>query len=352
MEKVSIIVAMFNCEKTIENLITSLIQQTYKNLEILLIDDGSSDTTLKICKNYIKDSRIKIFSQNHLGVSAARNKGIQLATGSLMYFCDADDYLELELVEKMVNACTSNNVDLVMSGYFIDVYLKNLKPYTSKVTYKNKKYPTIDRFKNDFVYLWDIPFLQTVWNKLYIANIIKNNNILFEDINFGEDIAFNRQYLLKISSAYILEAPLYHYAKNGNTSLTEKYIDNLFEIRKKEYYEFCNYFKTFGIPENEYREYVSRRHIEKLIDCVKNFSKSDCPLTLKNKISETKQIMNDSLTIDCLRNAKLKSKKLKLFTIPFRLKLPALEILMFSFSNFIKRSSPYLFNLFKNWGNT
>ena len=114
MEKVSIIVPMFNSEKSVSKLINSLINQTYKNIEIILIDDGSTDQTTKICKNYINDPRIKMYFQEHSGVAAARNQAIQIASGKYMYFCDSDDYLELNMIEQMVNAYQKNHVSLVI----------------------------------------------------------------------------------------------------------------------------------------------------------------------------------------------------------------------------------------------
>lgn len=352
MEKVSIIVPMFNSEKSVSKLINSLINQTYKNIEIILIDDGSTDQTTKICKNYINDPRIKMYFQEHSGVAAARNQAIQIASGKYMYFCDSDDYLELNMIEQMVNAYQKNHVSLVVSGYYIDVYLKTSLPYVKKISCSEKLYTSKKELKKAFVYFWKIQLLQTVWNKLYISDIIKNNNILFQNLDFGEDIIFNRKYLLQISSLYTISSPLYHYIKKENSSLTEKYINNLFEIRKKEHYEFCNYFDIYGIEKRAYEEYVCTRHINKIFDCVKNFSKCDCPLSFNLKINEIKKIINDPLTKQCLKSFKSENKFSKILVILLKLKSPILLISIFSLANFFKKQIPDLFNLLKKINST
>lgn len=348
MEKVSIVVPMFNNESTISQLINSLIKQTYTNLELFLIDDGSTDNTLKICKEYVNhDSRIKVISQNHLGVSSARNKGIELSSGKYIYFCDADDFLENNLIEKMVHISEKEHVDLVISGYYIEVFLKNICYYSENFSYIEKKFSFQYEFRKDLVTLFDKQLLQPVWNKLYITKIIKDNKILFQNLNFGEDILFNRQYLLKTISLYITPLPLYHYIKRNNSSLTERYIKNLFEIRKKEYYEFCSFFDTCGLKKEQYLEYVSRRHIEKLIECIKNYEKVDCNLTFKEKRKKVKNILHDPLTKDCLKNMNLKDNKLKFFYVLFSLNLSLLLIFIFTFAKTTKKYFPKFFNFFK-----
>ena len=347
MEEVSIIVPMFNCEKSIAKLITSLLKQTYKNIEILLVNDGCTDRTLEICRSFSSDSRMKILFRKHGGVSRARNTGIKEAHGKFIYFCDADDYIELDTIEKMVKAYQKNNVDLVISGHSIEVYLKDNKPYIKNVYYPEKIYHSREEFKKDFILLWEKPLLATVWNKLYVTDIIKNNNIFFENYDFGEDIKFNMKYFLNISSVHIISDILYHYIKKENNSLTQKYINNLFEIYKTEYTEFCDFFDLYGISKNDYEEYLHKRYLECMIRCLKNLTKPSCPLNFKTKLKETRKIINNYLTRICVKNATFDSVSLKLVNLLFKLKLSLLTLLIFSFLNFIKQKVPKTFSFIK-----
>src|SRR5690554_2682260 len=117
MSKVSIIIPVYNKAPYLDSCISSVINQTYKNLEIIIIDDGSTDNSLEICENYRKkDERIQLISQENQGVSVARNKGIQKASGEWIYFLDADDYLELDAFEILVKKSHYLDVDLIHFG--------------------------------------------------------------------------------------------------------------------------------------------------------------------------------------------------------------------------------------------
>ena len=120
-EKVSVIIPIYNVEKYLEKCLNTIINQTYKNLEIILIDDGSTDKSSTICDEYCeKDKRIKVIHKNNEGVSSARNKGIELSKGKYIVFIDPDDYVTDEHVEVLYDCIISNNVDLVISN-LIDI---------------------------------------------------------------------------------------------------------------------------------------------------------------------------------------------------------------------------------------
>lgn len=346
MEKISIIITMYNCEKYVERLLNSIVNQTYSNLQIILIDDGSTDETINVCKKYMNDSRIELISQKNSGVSAARNKGINMANGKYIYFCDSDDYLENNTIEKMLEKYIDYKVELVIAGFYSEVVGKH--KYEDRIFVKEKLYNTKDDIKMDFVELWDKHLLYNVWNKLYSMDIIKKNNIYFPSYNWGEDIQFNRDYLMNISSMYNMEDCFYHYVRARKGAATEKYICDLFEIRKKEYYEFCEYFDKFGIEKNIYEEFVSRRHIERLVGCVENIANRESKLSLPEKVKKTKEIIYDSLTQECLKKAKLKSKKMKILVAPFRLKWPFCEVIICFGISLIKNNLPGLYNRMKN----
>lgn len=117
-KKVSIIIPVYNTQKYLKRCINSIIDQTYSNLEIFLINDGSTDNSLEICKEYEKiDERIFIISGENHGVSYARNIGIRKATGEYLYFADSDDYLETDAIEKMIQGFEKADCELIIAGY-------------------------------------------------------------------------------------------------------------------------------------------------------------------------------------------------------------------------------------------
>lgn len=209
-EKISIIVPVYNAEKTLKECVNSLIKQTYSNIEIILVNDGSKDDSLRICKEFAeKDSRIIVIDKPNGGVSSARNAGLDIASGEYVMFCDSDDWAEIEwcrvLKENYVDNC------LIMSGYFC--YFNNDVQQISS----NSQYI----LKNDYLSTKLIGGF-VPWNKIFKASIIKNNHIRFSDtLTVGEDKIFVWDYLKYTNNKiYIVQQCLYNYIFPTGASLS------------------------------------------------------------------------------------------------------------------------------------
>lgn len=151
MQKITLILPIFNGEKYISRCIDSVLNQTYKNFELIIINDGSTDKSLNIIKKYAKkDNRIKIINKKNEGVSIARNIGIENSTGDFITFIDADDYLEIEALETMINLASKYKVEIVRTSYVLET--NNKFAYEKKLNYSGK----ITLNKNNRVYLLTI----------------------------------------------------------------------------------------------------------------------------------------------------------------------------------------------------
>lgn len=252
MEKkfLSVVIPAYNAEKCIRNCMDALLNQTYQELEIIAIDDGSTDDTYKILKEYAEnDFRVKAYTRENKGVSATRNEGIEYATGDYIFFCDADDFPESDLAERYVNALNeweNTDISFICCGmYFDNLYNKNVK---------NKKYLLENAY--GFVegenYLisraaaatlaW-LKLFNFVTNKCYNLKFIKEHYIHFDnDTNIGEDLRFNLDYLDKCSGNIgVVNKCLYHYVKRGDSSLSITYHANDLEDTKCIYRRFVNW---------------------------------------------------------------------------------------------------------------
>lgn len=223
---VSIVIPLYNKENYIKRCIESLINQSYTNIEIIIVNDGSTDSSVSIVNQY-KDYRIKLFNINNKGVSYARNYGIGVSKGEYIVFVDADDYVSRHYISTMIKAMELD-IDLVITGR-IDVYSKtefkrDLTEYTGDVNF----------IPEDFYINGDC---HPVWGKMYRKRIIKKNNIHFNCINISEDSFFNIDYLSHSSRVKILNANNYyyiHYEKNNLTSIAQKrYFDIYFSLYDK-----------------------------------------------------------------------------------------------------------------------
>ena len=185
--KISVVVPIYNAEKYLKKCLDSIINQTYDNLEIILVNDGSTDKSLEICESVRNgDSRITIINKENKGVSTARNKGIESSNGEFIIFIDADDYLDKNMFEILVEDAIKNNIDLVMCGYR-NVDINGNILYESSPM--DEKYFDVKTFKNNL--FKTNYYRELICNKLFRLEIIKNNNIRFrEDIHINENILF------------------------------------------------------------------------------------------------------------------------------------------------------------------
>ena len=231
-KKVSVIVPVYNSEKYLSRSLNSIINQSYKNLEIIVIDDSSTDNSKNMIKKYAsKDNRIRPFySEVNCGVSKARNNGLSTFTGDYVFFIDADDYIEKDCIKTMVDASKKYNSDFV-DCFELVIYNKNGKTYK----FTEKKLP-----KNDLVLGNIYDNIEVLTKSTYIkGKLIKKE--LLEDIKFDEslkryeDLVFEHELKIKIKNMVLLNRPLYHYYQVSDSlinTLGEKHYSYLDASKK------------------------------------------------------------------------------------------------------------------------
>lgn len=351
MIDISVIIPVYNVEKYLKRTIRSVINQSHINIEIILVDDKSTDSSLKICSEYEKlDSRISVLKQEkNQGPTIARNRAISLAKGKYIYFMDSDDYIEKDMLENLYNIADKENLDLVICGYYFETskLVNNKEEILSNfpINYKSKKYNSQKEFKRDLVKLWDASMLYNIWNKLYRTDIIQNNNIRFKDIMISEDIEFNKEYIDFCNKIYIDELCYYHYIREREGSITTKYKENLFEMRVEEHKEFIKYFNKINLYSNEAEEYVARRYIERAVGCIENLFHSNKNIFELHK--SIKEIIYHQYTRDALNKCEIKSKKMKCILIPIKFKLTISTMIVVKMISIVRKTMPDIFQYLK-----
>lgn len=214
MKKISVIIPIYNAEKYLTKCLDSVVKQTYKNLEIILIDDGSTDKSKLICQRYaLKDKRIKLICNSNHGVSYSRNCGIKISNGDGIIFIDSDDCVKLNYVEKMVHFFDNN--DLVICNVY-DFYERYNKYILKNVNLKE----LTGNWNKDIFLLGNRIFYPHL--KLYRTEIIKNNDIYFpEDMVTAEDQIFNYKYLRYVKKYKYIDEGLYIYSHREDMSLSK-----------------------------------------------------------------------------------------------------------------------------------
>ena len=233
---------MYNSEKTIERCLQSIVDQTFKNLEIVLVNDGSIDKSLEICKNWEnKDDRIIVVSQDNRGVSSARNNGIKHSSGELLTFVDSDDYLKREAYSVAIKPFENEKIDQVVFNMY---YVNTIKEIEVSHSFGNNTIEGDEIF--DYIirpminphYAKNASLLQSPCNKIYRRRIINKWQISFdESLSWAEDFLFNVEYYRFIDSVCFIENHLYYYDNRTSGSLSKKSIsyegfDNSMKIRR------------------------------------------------------------------------------------------------------------------------
>ena len=297
---ISIIVPIYNSEKYLAECIESITKQTYKNIELILINDGSADNSQEICEEYAKkDNRIIVINQSNSGVSASRNKGIEMAKGDYILFIDSDDIIDKRYVEILTIFNPNNKYSLnicKIEDFQIEVKDKTINEYSKKILEKN-----------DFIKLYKMSLMNSCCGKLYNKKLITNNGIYFDEtISLGEDVLFNLEYFKHTDIITVFDLKLYYYRINEKEiSLSRIYnenfnyistiifdkIENTFQdtSNQKELYR-CLYYILLSSIQNDFnnknigfwnrvkraRKTVSDKNFkDRLIRCKKYIKKSD-----------------------------------------------------------------------------
>ena len=209
--KVSIIVPVYNCEKYLKRCLDSLVMQTLENIEIICINDGSTDKSLDILKEY--ESNIVIINQENQGQSIARNKGLEVAKGEYIGFVDSDDWVDTDYFEKLYKTAKKHDTDIAATG------IVRLNNFNKKFHIKFSEEIITDDVNKKFQ-LCDVPDKSYVWNKIYKRKELLNNKLKFVENLIYEDCIFTPQALHKLNKLVTVPDTYYYYWRRANSTVT------------------------------------------------------------------------------------------------------------------------------------
>lgn len=222
MDKVSIVVPIYNAASKLNKCLKSLIKQTYPNLEIILVNDGSADQSQQICESFAKkDSRIIVINKKNEGSIATRQRGIELATGQYVMFVDADDWVHPKIVERLVHSLTEHQDVAVCNSYRVLSDRAILKQKNNSHYFTSYQQVTGDEIRIKIVeaFFHGHPFPATLYAKLFKRKLLQSSGNYVKRLKFlGDDLYLNLEVLLKAQSIVIIDEPLYYYRAGGNTS--------------------------------------------------------------------------------------------------------------------------------------
>lgn len=226
MDKVSVVVPIYNVEEYIKKCVGSLIEQTYRNIEVILVDDGSSDDSPRVCDEYAERyKRVRAIHKENGGLSDARNAGLRMATGKYIAFVDGDDYVESTYIQDLVECMQSEAGDMAVCAYYDDFAGK----INANLTNDDKKiYTSVEAMKDIFSQNSILKIM--TWNKLYARHLFENNEIEFPVGKYHEDNFTTYKLMYYAEKIVYLNKPLYYYVQRPNSIMTSVFSDKRLDV--------------------------------------------------------------------------------------------------------------------------
>lgn len=306
--KVSIVIPVYNASTYLSKCLDSVINQSYRDIEIILVDDGSTDNSGKICDDYAdNDKRIAVLHGKNSGVSTARNNGIKSSTGEYVTFIDSDDIIHPDYIKKLVN----NLKEGILPVCQIDNF------YGEVIFLDNEK-EKINLDKDHFIELCKWNLLNTPCCKLYNLDIIRKNKILFDaKLSLGEDLLFNFDYLNYIDKIVIINQKLYYYRRSENDTLSTAYNPKMMDIQLLLFDKYTEFFEKTSMDDNMLNLFDSYRFSTLMTIIENEFKNKD--IGFMKKYLNAKNILKNNHMIESINKIKNPSKKLLYFLISHKM---------------------------------
>lgn len=326
--KVSIIVPVYNAQKYLNRCIDSLKNQTLEDIEIILVDDSSTDSSLEICKKAaMADPRIKVIHKANEGAGKARNEALKIATGEYIGFSDSDDFADADMFKTLYEKAKEYNSDLVMSGVLYvggimfdeegectrKVYFDEDTQFETEESLKELKMGIVGATPDDED---DSKYGMSIWKNLFRSEIIKSNNLIFQSEReiFSEDALFMIDYISCIKKATGIGEAFYNYCRNGD-SISKSYKEDRFEKSLIFVNEVERRFKK-DIDESKYQIYIYRfwQAMCRVLCCQEIMHAEDKNIKYTDLKKKLSTVCTHNLTVKAL-------KSYPIGTLPFKQKV-------------------------------
>lgn len=286
--KISVVVPIYNAEKFIDRCMASIYEQTFTDYEIILVNDGSTDNSLEMCRAYAeKDERITVIDKKNGGAGSARNAGMLKAKGEYIAFPDVDDWFERNMYKDLYTLAKENDYDMVFSG--VNYYSPDIK-YQSSIHCEKVEFLSRTECRENVMKLFPTTTIFDVpWNKLYRREIIEKKGVRFTDYKRCQDAIFNLDFYNASEKVVSTEKIYYNYITNSQAGVDRKFPKNYIDINIYYYTHLMEVLKTWGIYESKIKEHYDTSLIIAVYETALMFDNPRWKLTKK----EQKQYIKD-----------------------------------------------------------
>lgn len=310
---VSIVIPIYNGEKYIETCMESMLGQSYENIEIIMVNDGSKDSSSEICDKYAAgDARVKVIHQENKGLSGARNAGIAKATGEYVIFFDVDDTVDKDVIKDNIKLATDNNADVVMFCFwYYNVDTGELKPNPMDRVFVGD---AREYFYDYLIPTMDTEVFNAPWNKMIKKSVLEDNNLHFDSrYPIYEDIIFASELFNVVNKIVVNNKMYYKYFVRSSGSLITRFYETFFDSVTQFHTNAMRYCAKYENNESQVRRF-NKLYVTLTIMHLKQIS---CKADLHNdrKYELIKRICDNTQFIEALNNTELPTSKKKIMRI-------------------------------------
>lgn len=324
---VSVIMPVYKVEAYVGRAIESIQKQTLAEWEFLIVDDGSPDQSGAICDAYAKeDARIQVFHKENGGAPSARNLAMDHARGKYLYFLDADDWAEPDMLADMVSLAERDQAELVVAGFYIDTYYKPGKYRTDDFFVRDAVFSNAQEFHENAYWIFDKNQLYSPWNKLWQRKYIEAGHFRFPP-TFWDDFPFILAVIRDINRVTVTSRQYYHFIRERAESETAAYREGMYEKREEEHAWMKELYRHWGINDAPSREMVARRYIERFIGCLENLTNPNCQMSWQEKREKVRCWIHSKNVRHSLKLAVPHSRMMRLMLLPIRMRNVTLTLL-------------------------
>ncbi len=317
MPKISIIVPVYNAEKYIDRCIKSIYAQSFTQYEIILVNDGSTDHSAKLCEEYAeKDNRITVIHKANEGAGSARNAGIKVAKGEYLAFPDVDDWFEPEMYQELYDLACSGDYDIVFSGVN---YYQNQE---GKLTYSRSSFcPAIscstqkDCRENIMTFFPTSTIFDVPWNKLYKREVAIKNHVRFSDTKRCQDAMFNIDFYNTIHSAVSIDKAYYNYIENTAEDVQRKFPKNYIDINIAYFNKLVSTLTSWGIYHDSIKQHFDTSFVLAVYGTMTMFDNSKWKMTKAEQKQYVKDIMAREDVQKFLKHANIRKDARKKYQV-------------------------------------
>lgn len=353
MEKkpfISVVMPIYNVEKHLKTAINSVLEQSFQDFELILVDDCSPDKCPSICDEYaLKYDKISVIHhEKNKGLSEARNTGLEVANGEYIWFMDSDDYVELDLFEKIYSSIQKNRADVVTFGLIEEYYNQDdTLHHTHAVCPVERYYDTKEELRKNIIDLEVQTLYGYAWNKFYRLDYLKTIGLKYEIVTLIEDILFNVKYCMNIEKMNVLAITPYHYNKRMDNSLTAKFVPTYYELHRRRIELIYNQYKEWNMCDESVKSKLATLYTRYIFSALQRNCDVRANMTLKNRVQWMESVFEERIFKDLIPYGKPESTVLKVMISCLKKKRVYSCLILGRLIYVVKKKLPMLFTKVK-----